>query len=542
MPPIRRLGKLFFGSHNLKQAVSILFVTVLISNILGLARNVIIANRVGVTYGSIAPLDSYYAAFVLPDLFYNFLIVGALATAVLPLLVKLDTEGDEAGFWQTFNVLLSTGFTAVLVALVALYFGMPLIIPHLVSGFDPAKMSGTIGLARVLLLSPIFFTISQLSSSALQAKRHFSTPAIAPILYNAAIIVGALLIPRYGLPALVTGVISGAAIHFLIQLPNLYRLGWRFKFTLGFGHDKVHQVIRVMIPRSVALTGNQMLLLAFYHLGSHLAQGSIAIYRLTDDLQTAPVLLLANTLAMAVLPDFARHIARDDQAQFEELIGKTIRLIVFIFAPITIFLLIFSRPIINLYISVGHSIGGVETEWAVQTFRWFILSLPFQGSILVLARSYFARSETIRPTIFSLIAIAVAWLTATWLVNNFDLGPGALALAFSIGSTVNALLLWTNLHLPWAVLFQDSDRRQNFLTICGGTVIATGVMWAGYKIFTPLSRLAIGSPSTQNLFVILASLFCGIAVYLLWAKWFDLEQWQLIRPSRPSAGAEPLES
>ncbi|MEK7535024.1 MAG: murein biosynthesis integral membrane protein MurJ [Patescibacteria group bacterium] len=534
MSPIRRLSNLFWGSHNLRQAVGILFITVLISNILGLARNMIIANRVGVTYGTIGPLDSYYAAFVLPDLFYNFLIVGALATAVLPLLVKIDSENDDSEFWRVFNVLISTGFTVIVMAMIGLYIAMPYILPLLVPGFDRATQDTTIELARVLLLSPLFFTISQLSSSALQAKRHFTTPAIAPIIYNLAIIGGALLIPQYGLSVLVAGVITGASAHFLIQLPMMFRLGWRFRFTLGFGHDQVGQVIKVMIPRAIALTGNQMLLVVFYHLGSRLSQGSIAVYRLTDDLQTAPVLLLANTLAMAVLPDFARQIAKDNHQEFKELIGKTIRLIIFIFAPITLFLLIFSRPIINLYISIGHSISPLETEWAVDTFRLFLISLPFQGSILILARSYFARSDTVRPTIFSLISIGIAWLSAVWLVKYFEFGPSGLALAFSIGSTLNALLLWASLKLPLGVLWRDSEQRLNFPPIFIGAALAGAVMLISYKVFTPLSAMLLAGPSAQNLFVILTSLFCGLAIYWYWARIFKLEQWQLIKPNNRS--------
>ena len=534
MSPIRRLSGMFWGSHNLKQAVGILFVTVLISNVLGLARNVIIANRVGITYGTIGPLDSYYAAFVLPDLFYNFLIVGALVTAVLPLLVKIDTEGDDKEFWQTFNIILSTGFTVMVLAMIGLYIAMPYVLPLITPGFDSATLEMTVKLARVLLLSPLFFTLSQLSSSALQAKRHFATPALAPIIYNLAIIGGALLIPEFGLSVLVAGVIIGASAHFLIQLPILVRLGWRFRFRLGFGHQRVSQIIKVMIPRAIALTGNQMLLVVFYHLASNLSQGSIAIYRLTDDLQTAPVLLLANTLAMAVLPDFARKIAQNDQVEFRELVGKTMRLIIFIFVPVTLFLLIFSRPIINLYISVGHGISLLETEWAVDTFRLFVVSLPFQGSILILARTYFARSDTVRPTIYSLVSIGVAWILAVFLVKNTDLGPAGLSLAFSIGSTLNALLLWTSLKLPFAVLWRDSESRTNFPPIFFGGVIAGAVMLISYKIFTPLATIVLAGPSVQNLFVIIASLFCGLAVYGYWAKMFKLEQWHLIKPSNHS--------
>src|SRR5258706_15996030 len=126
---IRKLNKLIYQANNLKQAVGILFVTVLISNVLGLLRNVIIANRVGVAYGSIGPLDSYYAAFVLPDLLYAIVIVGALSSAVLPTLTKLDAEGNEREFWRTFNVLLSSGFVIITFGLIFLYFLLPVFMP-----------------------------------------------------------------------------------------------------------------------------------------------------------------------------------------------------------------------------------------------------------------------------------------------------------------------------------------------------------------------------------------------------------------------------
>lgn len=333
MTALRRLAGLFHKSNNLKQAAGILFVTVLISNVLGLVRNIVIANRVGLTYGSIGPLDTYYSAFALPDLLYNILIVGALSSAILPLLVQIDTEGDQQKFWKTFNVLISTGILVVLVGLVVLYFVLPVITPSLFPGFNVEEQRLTTTLSQVLLLSPLFFTISQLSSSALQAKRLFFAPALSPIIYNVAIISAATLIPRYGLSVLVFGVVLGAAAHFLVQLPSLLRLGWRFQFELGFGNEHISRVVRLMIPRTIALTSTQLLLIVFYRIASKFSDGSIAIYRLTDDLQTAPVLLLANTLAMAILPDFARHFAKSQLSEFRALVGKALRFILYVFPP-----------------------------------------------------------------------------------------------------------------------------------------------------------------------------------------------------------------
>lgn len=537
MSPVKRLTGLFYKSSNLKQAIGILFVTVLISNVLGLIRNVIIANRVGVSFGSIGPLDNYYAAFVLPDLLYNIIIVGALSSAILPLLVKLNEEGDEKQFWRTFNVLLSTGFTAIVIGLVLLYLLLPFLISRIYPGFTPANQDFTLSLSRVLLLSPLFFTISQLSTSALQAKKYFFAPALAPLMYNLAIICSALLIPEFGLSVLVFGVILGAAVHFLVQVPTLFRLGWRFNFETNFGNESVRRVMKLMIPRTIALTSTQLLLLVFYRLASHLQEGSIAIYRLTDDLQTAPVLLLANTLAMAILPDFARHIAKNDQQQFEELVGKAIRLLFFIFLPVTLFLLVFRNEIIGLYISVGHSIGVNETALAVQTFSFFVGSLFFQGAVLLLARAYFARSDTRRPTVFSVTAILIAFLVALWVTKATDLGVSGLALAFSVGATINAVLLWANLGLGVPVLTKDFAGRHNLLPVVIGTICA-GLVFVVSARVGPWLGLSFGAgPSMTALVTIVTGLTAGVAFYLLWAKSFDLEQWHLLR-SRASRSSD----
>lgn len=524
----RKLSALFSKGHTLKQAVGILFVTVLISNVLGLLRNVIIANRVGLTYGSIAPLDNYYAAFVLPDLLYNIIIVGALSSAILPLLVKIDTEGDERNFWKTFNTILSTGLVLVSLGLVLLYFVMPLVIPSLFPGFNADETSVTIALAQVLLLSPLFFTISQISTSALQAKRYFFAPAVAPIIYNLAIIAGAMLIPEFGLAALVLGVICGAIGHFLVQLPSLARLGWQFNFQASFRDSRIRQILTLMIPRTIALASTQLLIIAFYRIASEFSGGSISIYKLIDDLQTAPVLLLANTLAMAILPDFARHFAKSEHGEFSRLIAQAIRLLLYVFLPVTIFLLIFQAPIVNLYIALGHAITAGETDLAIRTFRYFVMSLFFQGSVLVLARAYFARSDTYRPTLFSVISIVIAWVLAKIFAATTDLGVTGLALAFSIGSIINALLLWFNIGLPLGSIWRDGEKRNNIGWLIGGNIAAGIFFYLGYSALRSLfdsTQLAAG---VENLLTVLIGLALGLVIYISWGKVFNLEQWRIL--------------
>jgi len=538
---IKRLSKLIYQSNSIKQAVGILFVTVLLSNVLGLVRNVIIANRAGLTYGSIGPLDSYYAAFVLPDLIYNIVIVGALSSAVLPLLAKIDSDRDEQLFWRTFNTLLSTGLVAITLCLIILYFLMPSLLRGLLPGFGANSVELTIKLARVMILSPLFFTVSQITSSALQAKKMFFAPALAPIIYNLAIIFAALLIPTYGLDILAFGVILGATGHFLVQLPALIGLGWRWRFFSGWKDSKTQQVVRLMLPRAIALTGNQLLLISFYRLSSHLNSGSISIYRLTDDLQTAPVLLLANTLAMAVLPDFVRHLAKDNHEDFHNLIGKSIRLMFFLFLPLSIFFVIYRQPIIDLYISIGHSIDPGEVHIAATTFALFVWSFFFQGLVLILARAYFARQNTVVPTTFSLISVFVSYFTAVSLLKYTNLGVSGLALAFSLGSTLNAVLLWIGLKIPLEFLWSDGENRHNFFKIAGGAAISGVVFLIFHQLSHGIRSVFLVGQSGANLLEIVIGLALGLAFYAAWCQVFKVESWQLIKPIKRDSTTKSTE-
>lgn len=532
--PIGRISSLMGNSNSIKQAVGILFVTVLISNGLGLIRNIIIANRVGVTYGSIGALDQYYAAFIWPDLLYNLIIVGALTSAVLPVLATLEVNNEQGRFWQTYNTILSTALLVLVLALIVLFFLLPWLVPILVPGFTPDERQLTSQLAQAMLLSPLFFTVSQLSTSALQAKKRFLAPALAPIIYNLAIISGALLIPQYGLSVLVVGVVLGAAGHFLIQVPAMIGLGWRFRTRIAFNDPQINKILKLMLPRAVALTGNQLLLLVFYRLASNFPDGSIAIYRLTDDLQTAPVLLLANTLAMAVLPDFVRRIAKNNHQEMEELLGKTLRLMIWLFLPLTTFILINRTAIVDLYLAVGHAVDFREVGLAADTLAMFVLSLVFQAGVLILVRAYFARQETLRPTIFSLFSLMISLSVAWWSASYTDWGVVGLAGAFSAGSLLNVILLWHGLRLPLKIIWRDWQGQLNLAMILFGTLLVATAASVFERVGMIFSGLFLIGPSGANLIELVVGFILSVVIYLIWSKVSNLEQWRLIGPKKIS--------
>ena len=231
---------------------------------------------------------------------------------------------------------------------------------------------------------------------------------------------------------------------------------------------------------------------------------------------------------MAILPDFARHHAKAEHRKLNSLVAKSIRLLLYIFLPVTIFLLIFRGPIIDLYISIGHAITAAETDLAVRTFGYFVISLFFQGAVLVLARAYFARSDTYRPALFSIVSIVIAYLVAKLLTTTTDMGVTGLALAFSVGSTINAFLLWFNIGLPLRTLWRDDQQRLNIgVLLVGNAVVGIFFYLTRSAMKAVFSQLSL-SVSLENLLIILISLAVGLIIYLSWSKVFNLEQWQLI--------------
>jgi peptidoglycan biosynthesis protein MviN/MurJ (putative lipid II flippase) len=182
----------------------------------------------------------------------------------------------------------------------------------------------------------------------------------------------------------------------------------------------------------------------------------------------------------------------------------------------------------NLYIALGHSISTSQVDLAAKTFGYFCVSLFFQGAVLILARAFFARGDTRRPTLYSLISLSIAWLLAELFSKYTSLGVAGLSLAFSIGSTCNAVLLWKNLGFANKHLDFDSLGNMNLTKIITGSLLSLFVFWASRQFISPLLEKAIAKPSFEGLIIIITSFVLGAATYLIWAKICNLEQWQLI--------------
>lgn len=526
---VSKLKQLWSSEQGLQGAAVLLMVTMLLSNILGFLRDALLANVL-----PFSVLDTYYAAFRLPDLLFNLFILGAISSAFIPVFTDIKTKQGEAASWRVANNLLNTALVVLIAAGIVLYILMPKIMPLFVPDFPADKIAATIPLARILLISPLFFALSYIASGILNVYNRFFSYSIAPLVYNLSIVVGGILSRHFGITAVAVAVVVGAFLHLLAQVPALVIVRYRYRPVLDWRDKSLGRIIRLMVPRSISLGMGQLVLVAFTRIGSGLPSGSITIYNLTNNFQTTPTAIFAASIATSIFPTLVASSTRDDQGRFRTVLTESIRGMLFFTVPSMVLLWVVRAHTIRLYLALNGK-TWTETIRAIDTFQWFILSLAAQGLSIMLMRAYYARQETRQPLLIAIASGVIAIAAAYGLTALYPDVP-SLSLAFTVSSVVEALIFWIAFRLRWPELI---DVPAVFRT--GGITIAMSIA-AGLLARLTLSIVSdglfippvgLGTEHVIPLFIALvAASVVGVTSYLGLAYAFERDELRWLFPKR----------
>jgi putative peptidoglycan lipid II flippase len=420
-------------SATIRQASLLLALSGLLSNVLGLLRNILFYRLIG-----LENLDVYFASFRVPDLLLNLLVFGAISNAFIPIFSSLKSTESPAKA-RAFADQSFTWLTVVFgVVAILLTLAMRPIMAGVVQGFDAVRFEQTVVLSRVLMLQALFFAWSFTCGGYLNAHRRFTTPALAPIIYNLSIISGGFLAVHWGISAIVWSAVAGAALHFGIQAWEMKSAGYWPR--LNFGRTpELKQLVRLMIPRSVSQGMSQLALIFYTSLASTLAVGSIAIYSGMNDLQTTPTVILANSIAVAILPVLAASAAKNEWGEFSRVLQKALRTTFFVLLPSIILAFVLRAQIVRLYVSMGD-MTWEQTEIAIATFTVFLYGIIPAALVAVLARVFYAIQDSRTPMYLSIAAGIVGIGSAKLFVDGGATTVSWLALAFVIASWTQAIL------------------------------------------------------------------------------------------------------
>jgi putative peptidoglycan lipid II flippase len=397
----------------------------LIGSFLGLLRNAFLASR----FGASSYLDVYYASFRLPDLIYNIFIMGAISAAFIPIFSEHWAK-DEESAWQFSNaiILLIGGFIGSL-ALIMAIFARP-ILSRLLVGFGAEQLELAILLTRIMMIQPILMGISSVVGSILKVFKLFLSCALAPLLYNTGIIIGILFfVPMMGLKGLAWGVVLGAGLHLIIQLPALVTTGYQFKIASSILKKRMEglkNVVLIMVPRSLGIIANQVFLLGITVIATMLKEGSLAVFNFANDIQNLPQTVFALSFAVAAFPALSRLDAEKKKTDFTKTSLNTLLQIFFFLIPIAIWFIIFREPIIRLLLGYGR-FDWSSTLKTVQVFSILSLGMIFQGVNAFLLRIFFAKKDALKPFIAGVIAYSLGFILCYKLGLSFGIQGLALA-------------------------------------------------------------------------------------------------------------------
>jgi putative peptidoglycan lipid II flippase len=415
--------------------VSLAFVA---SRALGLLREVIIAQQ----FGTSPEYGAYLAAFRVPDTLFQVIAGGALGSAFIPTFTTYLARGDRAGAQRLAAGVINLILAALsLLALVMAVFA-PWLVAHIVApGFPPAQQMLTADLMRLMLISTVVFGVSGIVMGILNAQQHFLVPALAPIIYNVAIIGGALgLGPVFGVYGLAVGVVVGAFGHLLIQMPALARAGFRWQPVLDVRDDGVREVGRLMGPRMIGLAVTQLSFLVNTILASGLGAESLAALNYAWLLMLLPQGVVAQALATAVFPTFSAQVARGERAQMRATFSTALRSLLFLVLPAAVGLLIAREPLIALLLQRGK-FNAASTSLTAFALQFYALGLLGHSILEIITRAFYALHDTRTPVIVGVAAVALNIALSLLLIG--PLSFGGLALANTIATTLEALaLLW----------------------------------------------------------------------------------------------------
>lgn len=410
-----------------------------VSRGLGLVRDSLLAS----TFSAGDTLDTYYAAFRIPDLIYNLLILGALSAAFIPVFTSLISRKKENDAWKMANGIVNLAMFFIISLSLILAIFAPYIMKIITPGFSPEKITQTVALTRIMFLSPLFLGLSGIFGGILTSFKRFLIYSIAPLFYNLGIIIGIVFfVPFWGSIGLAWGVVLGAFFHFMIQYPAARNLGYRYRlsFKSHFTNKEVKKVMKLMVPRTMGIAVNQLNLFVITIFASMLASGSLAIVNFAQNLQGVALGLFGSSFAIAAFPALSDLHAREDKKEFVRIFSRTFRQILFFVIPTSIFMLLLRAQLVRIIL--GH--GKFDWEDTVLTFEAlgiFSLSLFAQCLIPLLARAFYSMHDTKTPFYIALVSEAVNITTVLILLMKYHLGVVGLAIAFSLANLVQMLLL-----------------------------------------------------------------------------------------------------
>lgn len=490
---------------NILSAAIVIMVMIALSGVLGLIRNRVLAH-----FFSVETLSIYFAAFRLPEIIFEVLVFGTFSSAFIPTFTAYLSRRQRDQAWYVAAI--SLNFAVLIFVLLAFFifvFARP-IYRLIAPGFTLETVEEVAGLTRILILAQGFFVASYFLTGVLESLQRFLVPALAPLFYNLGIILAAIFFSSsLGIYAPVLGAVAGAFLHFFIQLPLAFHLGFRPQCRLDFSHPGVRKIGKLALPRIIELSFLQIGKNTELFLASLVSTAAYTYYTFANSLQLLPVGLFGVSIAKASLPTLSRYSAKKDWGRFKETFISSLGEILFLALPFSVFLAVLRIPVVRLTLGVSRFTweSTVQTGY---TLSAFCLGIFAQSLIYLLTRAFYALHDTMTPVRVSIGSTFLAIFFGVVFILGLNLPIWSLAFSFSLAWMIQMAVLFFLLSRKFT--FEERKRIWIvFFRITSASLISGGMMFFLLKILDRsawdkklsfLGKFGLALPTTFDRFVL----------------------------------------
>jgi putative peptidoglycan lipid II flippase len=512
-----RFVRIMSENRKIAKAATTIGMGTFLSRILGFLRDMVIAHF----FGAGMAADAFFVAFRIPNLWRRLVGEGSLTISFIPVYTEYLTQRSEEETRKVTHIAFTiAGVILLILTLLGVLFS-PILIRIIAPGFIqiPEKFQLTVTLNQIIFPYLFFMGFFALCMGILNSRRHFFAPAIAPIFLNISIIVSVFLFYHtFKIPVmtLALGVLAGGVIQFLFQIPFLWKRGITFRFNFNFRHPAIKRIGLLMVPGLIGTGVYQLNVFIDTIFASFLPSGSVSYLFFADRLMEFPLGIFAMAIGMASLPSLSGLASQGKMEEFQKTLSFTFRLVCFISVPAMVGLIALKTPIINLLFQRGLFDYSATEKTAFALLFYSVGLWAIAGSRTIVP-AFFSLQDTWTPLKIALICLGANVVFNTILI--FPLKHGGLALATSLSSTLNLILLFRKLGPKLGGI----DIRKNIKSLLRIFLCSLPMGLAAYLI------CSIGNWSTtgnvgEKVLLLLIGIVIGLGIYLVCSYWVKNEE------------------
>lgn len=472
-------------------------------------------------FGASDELAIFYTADKIPSFIFSILVVGTISSVFIPVFTTIAKEDKEKA-WKTASIMVNVSVLVFFVLGAFVFVFSPLFVSLLsLNKFTSEQVVLGSTLMRIMITAQLVLVISSFITSLLQSFKYFILPALAPVMYNLGMILGIVfLTPQYGIYGPAYGVVIGAFMHLIIQIPLLKRLNFIYSFTLTKKDQGMREIFSLVPSRIMGSILIQLSSIISNSVAILVSTSSVVIFRFADQLQSFPVNLIGASMALAALPtlSFEAHEANKDK--FKKTFLTSFHQIMFLVIPASVILLVLRIPLVRLVFGAANFPWEATVNTAY-TLAFFSFSIFAQSAVYLLTRSFFALKDTTTPVKVNLFTIFLSSLLSVVLVTVYSWGVWAVALSYSVATIMDAFIMFYLL----------SKKVGGFVlreVLLPFTKISYSALLMGVTLYVPLKYLdQVVFDTTRTLPLILLTtivVFAGSISYLFFTWILRVEE------------------